>query len=340
MRWLVLLLQCSCLFSLPIETFYGVIEVEEPVLLELIESAPMQRLKLLHQYGVAYYTTHSEEYNRFDHSLGVLAILRMNGTSLEEQISGLLHDVSHTAFSHVGDYYFQTKGCHQDEIFDWYLKESGLEQILQKHGISDINPKSGKFTALDQELPGLCADRIDYNLQGAFYQGFLTKEEAIQLLHDFRFAEGQWIAANRDLVEKMALFSLFMTQDCWGSARNYFTSHSLSSAIRRGIEIGLIEADEIHFGTDDSIWNRLIASEDQEIQKQMDWTLHPEKLFSLDLENPDRFISLKFRGIDPLVQIGGEMIPLTKANPLYREEFVKVKERMERGWEVRLHLSQ
>jgi hypothetical protein len=52
------------LFGKQIETFYGAIEVDEPVLLELIESPAFQRLKLIHQYGVAYYTTHREEYKR------------------------------------------------------------------------------------------------------------------------------------------------------------------------------------------------------------------------------------------------------------------------------------
>jgi hypothetical protein len=50
----------------PIETFYGAIAVEEPVLLELIESSAFQRLKYIHQYCVSYYTTHREEYTRYD----------------------------------------------------------------------------------------------------------------------------------------------------------------------------------------------------------------------------------------------------------------------------------
>ncbi len=55
-----------------IETFYGKILVEEPIILDLINSKAMQRLKGVHQYGDAYYTTHREEYNRYDHSLGFL----------------------------------------------------------------------------------------------------------------------------------------------------------------------------------------------------------------------------------------------------------------------------
>jgi HD superfamily phosphohydrolase len=113
--FLLCILFTSCQRGEIVQTFYGPIEVKEPVLLELIHSAPMQRLKQVHQYGVAYYTkTHPEEYNRFDHSLGVFAILRIKGASLVEQIAGLLHDISHSAFSHVGDWVYAKENQEND----------------------------------------------------------------------------------------------------------------------------------------------------------------------------------------------------------------------------------
>jgi hypothetical protein len=63
----ILILCPLALSAQKIDTFYGPIEVEEPVILELLESRAMQRLKTLHQYGVVYYTTHREEYTRYDH---------------------------------------------------------------------------------------------------------------------------------------------------------------------------------------------------------------------------------------------------------------------------------
>src|SRR5207245_2399122 len=152
-------------------------------------------LKELHQYGVSYYITHPEEYNRYDHSVGVFAILRLKGASIEEQVAGLLHDVSHTVFSHVGDFIFARsveKECYQDNIHEWFLNKYGIKEILEKYGfsVSQICHKSGNFLALEQDLPNLCADRIDYNLQGAYYQGFLNKAEIAQILQDLQFQNG------------------------------------------------------------------------------------------------------------------------------------------------------
>ena len=78
-----LILFSHILYSRQIDTFYGSIEVQEPVLLEIIDSPIFQRLKNIHQYGISYYNTiYREEYNRYDHSIGVFAILRANNSSI------------------------------------------------------------------------------------------------------------------------------------------------------------------------------------------------------------------------------------------------------------------
>ena len=43
---------------------------------------------------------------RYEHSVGVMLLARRVGGGLREQVAALLHDVSHTAFSHVIDHVF------------------------------------------------------------------------------------------------------------------------------------------------------------------------------------------------------------------------------------------
>ena len=93
-----------------INTIYGKFVITEPILIDLLASKAMQRLKKVHQFGISHYVQKGSDYTRYDHSVGVFALLRRYNQSLPEQISGLLHDVSHTIFSHVADYLFQ----HQD----------------------------------------------------------------------------------------------------------------------------------------------------------------------------------------------------------------------------------
>lgn len=339
---IILCLVYSPVSAIPIKTFYGIVEVEEPVLLELIESSAFQRLKDIHQYGVAYYTTHNEEFTRYDHSLGVFFLLRAKNCSLKEQIAGLLHDVSHTIFSHVGDWIFNQQGKETDYqtlTHSDYLKRSGLDEILRKHGYSaeDVQPTQEQFPALEQPLPNLCADRIDYNLQGAFYRGFITHEEAVRMFHEIQFIDGHWISADHELLKKLMRFSIFMSQECWGAGTEYVLSMWLAEAILKGVAIGAISMEDIRFGKDHEIWNRLLVLDDPLIQNNMHKILNASDYHRfVEKEEANLFVISKFRGIDPFVVVEGKHVRLTTTDSALAEEFQKAKERMANGWMINI----
>ncbi len=305
----------------------------EPVLIELIESPAFERLKHIHQYGIAYYTTHKEEYTRYKHSLGVFAVLRMKGASLEEQIAGLLHDVSHTVFSHVGDWIFQKVGSekdYQNDIHEEFLEKYGLGAILKKYNLSskDVLPLEHLFPMLEQKKPNLCADRIDYNIQGAYYQGQLSLEEARELLNDLEFEEGKWVVSSRkDLALKIARFALFMSEDCWGSRINHMTSTWLSEAILRALDLKKLKLEDIHFGLDDAIWTLLIEIQDSVIQELMKKVLNPSN-YSLP---SGTFAPAKFSGIDPWIKDKNTLVRLTELDSDYCQEYEALKARMQKG---------
>lgn len=341
-------LNLSSLFGAAIDTFYGTIDVEEPVLLELIDSPPFQRLKFIHQYGVSYYTTDREEYTRYAHSLGVFALLRLNGASLKEQIAGLLHDVSHTAFSHVGDWIFDKAGQNKDyqnSIHPFFLKKYGLGDILNKYGISvdEVLPLEHLFPMLEQPGPNMCADRIEYNIQGAYLRGFITYEEAMAMAAGLTFLDGRWVSDNPLLMAKLGRYSLYMTQVCWGSATNHMSSTWLARAILKAVELGLISHEDIHFGVDDEIWEILATSTDPIIREQMEKIASATSYYCLvdpaDPETADIVVKSKFRGIDPWILSDGEIRRLTAVDPLYNEEYLQVKEKMAQGWHIKYLLS-
>lgn len=84
------------------DRLYGEADLE-PVLTDLIHSKAVQRLNGIHQGGACFLVNPAWNISRCEHSIGVMLLIRRLGGSLEEQIAGLLHDVSHTAFSHVAD---------------------------------------------------------------------------------------------------------------------------------------------------------------------------------------------------------------------------------------------
>ncbi|MBU0670845.1 HD domain-containing protein [Patescibacteria group bacterium] len=154
------------------DKIYGEFKITEPVILELLESAPMQRIKEVNQYGASYYRFSHLDTTRFEHSVGVYYILNHLNATLEEQVAGLLHDVPHTAFSHVIDFVFggESGVPFHEEFHETIINNSEIPAILKNHQINsqDIFNHS-KYKLLDRDLPDLCADRIDYFLNSHTY---------------------------------------------------------------------------------------------------------------------------------------------------------------------------
>ncbi len=76
-----------------IDQVYGQVEVNSPVLCELILSAPLQRMRGVAQLGLPDEYYHKKGFNRFEHCVGVMLLLKKLGASEEEQIAGLLYGV-------------------------------------------------------------------------------------------------------------------------------------------------------------------------------------------------------------------------------------------------------
>jgi HD superfamily phosphohydrolase len=87
----------------------------EAMAMDLIDTAPFQRLRRIRQLGTAFLTFQGAESSRFTHSLGVLHLARRALQHLERHqpclaeqrpalyAAALLHDVGHGPFSHSGE---------------------------------------------------------------------------------------------------------------------------------------------------------------------------------------------------------------------------------------------
>jgi len=69
---------------------YGKIDINEPVLLTLLKSKPLIRLQGINQAGASQYAIPNKIVSRYEHSVGVMLLLKILGASTEEQIAGLL----------------------------------------------------------------------------------------------------------------------------------------------------------------------------------------------------------------------------------------------------------
>jgi len=85
------------------DRIYGDHTITEPVLIDLLKSPSVLRLSRVGQHGITSFVGLTPNVTRFEHSVGAFLVVRQVGGTVTEQVVGLLHDISHTAFSHVID---------------------------------------------------------------------------------------------------------------------------------------------------------------------------------------------------------------------------------------------
>lgn len=316
--------------SLIIETLYGTATIHEPILIDLINSKAMQRLKNINQYGVEYYVK-PLLYTRYQHSLGVLFLLRHFGASLDEQVFGLLHDVSHTVFSHVADYLFDSildKYSYQDKIFDWYVEHTDLLPILKQHNMMHICSAKVRegFIMLKNDLPCVCADRLEYNLYGGYIEGLLTQEEVHRIVRSLTYKNNQWVFNDCESAVMFARVPLHLSLATWCAPWNCFVYSEAAILLKRAMEIHLITLDDLRFSTDDHIWDVLRASEDEVVQCSLRRIVDFEHSFEVgSVAVHDFNVKAKFRGIDPFIAIDNTVMRLSAYDNAFKEEYTKVR---------------
>ncbi len=159
------------------DRIYGKIEIKESIILELIKSPSLQRLKGISQgaHAPIFFKILKLPFSkcrvyRFEHSLGVFILLKIFGAPLEEQIAGLIHDLSIPVFSHSIDYAIkegsETEHSFHDKIHEKFVKNTEIPQIIKKFGFKiDYILDDKNFPLKERPLPELCADRIDYSIR-------------------------------------------------------------------------------------------------------------------------------------------------------------------------------
>lgn len=342
MKHLLIILQL--LFTLPIEsrcleieTLWGKEIIEDPMTIDLIESPAFQRLKSIDQHGIISYCNQTPTFNRFDHSVSVYALLKRYQASYPEQIAGLLHDLSHTVFSHVGDYLFMASlddQAYQDKIQAWYMQEVGIDKILNSYGytIEDVLDDNPLFQCLEQPLPDLCADRIEYILHTAKVFGLILQNQIEDLLGALKFENHRWYFDQVDQARRLADFSLYFTQNFWGDFYNSLCNEWFAKALKIALEEEIISLNDIHFSTDLKVLDLLHACTHSSIQNLLAlcWNHGFSNTF-IPSEAEKIHITPKFRGVNPWIKKGSSFERLSDLDPEFNTNFLNLKQEIQRG---------
>ena len=250
-----------------------------------------------------------------------MILLKKLGAGLNEQIAGLLHDVSHKAFSHIVDWVIgdPTKEDYQDTIHEEIIKNSEIPKILDKYFLDyKLVSNLTNFSLLEREAPSLCADRIDYCLRELKNEG----ENIDEFISSLRNKNGQLFFVDVNFANKFALKYAELQKFHWAGnearARYFILAEVLKYAIEKKI-ISKLDLDE----TDDFVIKKLINAKDDFIFKNLNLL---ENGFVIDQSEEGILLLKKFRYIDPEVFIKGGVKKLSEILDSYNSFLKKEKE--------------
>ncbi len=284
------------------DAIYGDFDITEPVLLELLEDPTVKRAATVMQSATTAPINGFEDFSRLEHCIGVMLLIRSLGGLLAEQIAGLLHDISHTAFSHVVDVVYKkslSQNYHEEIKEDLILK-SGIPRILEKYGFkTEEILDDSKYGLLERSSPQLCADRLDYTFRNLLYFKDNLKKAILYFKHLSVF-DGQIVFDNVDVAREFAEDYLELDQSLWSDPRCQTAYFILADALRKALdERILVESDLMR--SDSELWSVLVAQRGS-ISELMN-KLTPGLQVQLVDENPEYLIHTKTRFVNPPVYI-------------------------------------
>ncbi len=323
------------------DQIWGKFDIKEKVLTEIIAHPEFKRLDKISQFGLPYeyyplpQLAKTENFTRYEHSIGVMLFLKRLEANLEEQVSGLIHDVSHTSFSHLVDWITgnQKNEDLQDNRHSTYLASSGLKKILEKHGF-DINELSSyaKYTLLERPSPELCADRVDYAMRE--FKDWANPEIVESCVEGLINHNGRIAFSSEKDARDFAYSYMKLQREHWGGAEWMLRWQIFADALKYSLDKKIISFED--FSSDDAqVLEKLEKSGDGWVLQTLYMLRNPLR-FEINNRVYDYKLKKKFRHIDPSYLENGNLRNLSETDSEYRSFLDREREHNSQGFSIKL----
>jgi HD superfamily phosphohydrolase len=259
---------------------YGDVSVDDPGVLALIACPTFQRLKGIRQAGPSALAFPFKTVTRYEHSLGVYTLLGRLGADRSERIAGLLHDISHTAFSHAVDFVFASEEQdHHEGLKPEFLCRPDITKALRDFG---FEPSSffddSVYPLLEQPLPKLCADRLDYFFRDSLACGVSTPDQVDGWLASLTVVGTTIAFTNEARAAEAAERFAAMNQDWWAGPTEAYIYNEFAEALQQAFRLRVLTREDL-FEDDAHVLERLATSPDPRIAEPLGHVLRfrPER---------------------------------------------------------------
>ncbi len=264
-------------------------------ILEIIKDPRFMRLYDIAQNGPAryLYKWHPNR-NRGNHSLGVAYIISTLGGKKEETLGGMGHDLGHFPFAHAIDNELSKKD------HDTHEREDILEKILSGWKVNGydlleiaMKIKKGEYKILENEIPKVCADRLEYALRDGYYLGYISQKDIEDIIADIEF-NGEEITFSEENAIKFFELYFKLNYNHYMDEREAAAHAIYGKIISQELKKGKLTIDDLLKMTDTQLNQYLLK-------------FYPrlEKIDKITVIEGDKYELIpKYRIVDPLTHEG------------------------------------
>lgn len=319
-----------------IDNVYGKQVIENEIIKNIINTEEMQRLKGIHQHGT-YHFSIPNLYSRYEHSLGVFFLLRKFKAPFEEQVAGLIHDISHFPFSHVIDYVFGENSSQEfaEKFHSEIVKKSLISSVLKENNL-DINFILDKhnFKMLENELPDICADRIDYFLRDIIVFRLANNIVVNNILNSFLVMNREFIINNEINAKNIARLYLKISRKIWINPLQSALYQILADAIKMALEKEIIKEKDFYL-TDDIFFKKLMNSKDKKILRMLS-VLKNLNVKESNKDDYDFHTTGKARYIDPKFLDVDKIKRVSEIDKKFKRDIKEFQEWVKKGFYIKI----
>jgi len=250
---------------------YGSFEITEKIIIDLINSKAIQRLKKINQLGLPAKWHYGFQFSRYEHSLGVLYLSYFFNLDLNTKIAAILHDVAHTAFSHVIDYLIENydEDYHDKNLKSYLEKDKEIITLLIKNNIvvDQFYDMDNNFSFIKRADRLLNLDRLDYTLREYYYMTNNSKKVS-DIIDDLTIINNKFVFKNKKYAEELSKIFVDLSKNHWSGAKHKTAYLIFSKILKRALDTKLINLNDF-YKTDDYILDILLKSDDPTIKENI-----------------------------------------------------------------------
>lgn len=283
------------------DELYGEYYVDD-VIYEIINTKIFKRLKNIYQSGGGYLVNDLWNVNRQEHSIGTMILSLKFGGNIEEQIRALLHDISHTAFSHVIDYILKNENeDYHEKIQKNFLNDEELLSILRKYNLNIKRIMLKNYSFLDDELPELSFDRIDYTLRDLFRQKRISHKDVKEIVNNLVVYQNKLCFNSLEIGKWFQKLYFQEVVEYFQDPLNTYINTMLSNLLASALNEKIIQLQDFNF-TDEYIIKKINSSSKK---KELEDIINKKKFDEFLLL--EEKIKVKKRYIDPYILVNNEI---------------------------------